>query len=76
MGVPAFKAADLIKKHNIAVYINFALTEMESPGNEHTIKLHHKKFIIDECFLHLSGIQEDMTEWTKIKNIFNGHPYL
>ena len=29
MGVPAFKATDLIKKHNIAVYsANFALTEI------------------------------------------------
>lgn len=73
MGVPAFKAADLIKRHNIAVYsANFALYgDMSRRVMSILSKFtpHQEIYSIDECFLHLSGIQEDMNEYgLKIKN--------
>ncbi len=73
MGVPAFKAADLFKKHNVAVYsANFALygdmsRRVMSILSDFTPN--QEIYSIDECFLHLSGIQEDMNEYgLKIRN--------
>lgn len=73
MGVPAFKAAELFKQHNVAVYsANFALYGDMSRRVMSILSNftpHQEIYSIDECFLHLSGIQEDMKEYgLKIKN--------
>jgi DNA polymerase V len=64
MGVPAFKAADLFKKHNVAVYsANFALYGDMSRRVMSVLAgftPNQEVYSIDECFLDLSGIQEDM----------------
>lgn len=73
MGIPAFKAAELFKKHNVAVYsANFALygdmsRRVMSVLSDFTPN--QQVYSIDECFLDLSGIQEDMREYgLKMKN--------
>jgi len=73
MGVPAFKAAELFKRNNVAVYsANFALygdmsRRVMSVLSQFTPN--QEIYSIDECFLHLSGIQEDMLQYgLKIKD--------
>ena len=67
MGVPAFKAAELFKKHNVAVYsANFALYGDMSRRVMSVLSgftPNQEVYSIDECFLDLSGIQEDIREY-------------
>ena len=64
MGVPAFKAAELFKRHNVAVYsANFALYGDMSRRVMSVLSgftPNQEVYSIDECFLDLSGIQDDM----------------
>src|SRR5690606_36721709 len=73
MGVPAFKAAELFKRNNVAVYsANFALygdmsRRVMSVLSEFTPNQEICSIYV--CFLHLSGIQEDMFQYgLKIKD--------
>ena len=67
MGVPAFKVAELFKRNNVAVYsANFALygdmsRRVMSVLSQFTPN--QEIYSIDECFLHLSGIQEDLRQY-------------
>jgi Nucleotidyltransferase/DNA polymerase involved in DNA repair len=67
MGIPAFKAEDLFKRRDVAVYsANFALygdmsRRVMSILSGYTPK--QEVYSVDECFLDLSGVQGNLKEY-------------